>query len=100
MSPLCALPTSKPRVTKRGVRSGGTALTTLDVADTDALAARGVAGVNFRSIGLLSRALPEQLSDAVVTGRIVVPPIAQVGLDDVPKLNGKAGVDGKTVITL
>jgi len=29
-----------------------------------------------------------------------VPPITQVELDDVPKRNGKASVDGKTVITL
>jgi hypothetical protein len=36
----------------------------------------------------------------VVTGRIVVPRIAQVELDDVPELNGKASDDGKTVITL
>jgi NADPH:quinone reductase-like Zn-dependent oxidoreductase len=79
------------------VRSGGTALTTLDVADADALAGRGVAGVNFRLE--MSRALLERLADAVVTGRIVVPPIAQVELDDVPKLDGKASVDGKTVIT-
>jgi NADPH:quinone reductase len=80
------------------VRSGGTALTTLYVADTDALAARGVAGVNFRLE--MSRALLEKLADAVVTGDIVVPPIAEVELDDVPKLNGNASFDGKTVITL
>jgi hypothetical protein len=36
----------------------------------------------------------------VVTGRIVVPPTAQVELDDVPKLNGKASDDGKMVIAL
>ena len=65
------------------VRSGGTALTTLDIADTDALAARGVAGVNFRLDMSMSRALLEQLANAVVTGRIVVPPIAQVELDNV-----------------
>jgi hypothetical protein len=47
----------------------------------------------------MSRGLLEQLADAV-TGRIVVPPIAQVELEDVPKLNGKASIDGKTVITL
>jgi hypothetical protein len=29
-----------------------------------------------------------------------VPPIAQVELDDLPKLNGKPSVNGKTVITL
>ena len=80
------------------VRSGGTALTTMYVADTDALAARGVAGVNFRLE--MSRALLERLADAVVTGRIVVPPIARIELADVTKRNGDASFGGKTVITL
>ena len=79
------------------VRRGGTALTTRYVADTEALASREVAGVNFRvsmSIGLL-----ERLADAVVNRRIVTPPITRVKLDDVPALNGNARADGKTVIT-
>ena len=80
------------------VRPGGTAVTTRYVADTEALASRGVAGVNFRlevSSGLL-----ERLAAAVVSGRIVVPPITQIELDDVPRLNGKPNADGKTVIIL
>jgi hypothetical protein len=36
----------------------------------------------------------------VVTGRIVVPPIAQVELDEVPELNSRASDDWKTVITV
>src|SRR2546421_299797 len=79
------------------VRPGGTALTTRYVADTEALASREVTGVNFlvsMSSGVLGR-----LADAVVSGRIVVPPITRVRLDDVPALDGNAHADGKTVIT-
>lgn len=78
------------------VRAGGTAVTTRYVADTEALASRGVSGVNFRlevSSGLL-----ERLADAVVSGRIVAPPITRVQLDDVPALNGKPTAGGKTVV--
>ena len=79
------------------VRPGGTALTTRYVADTEALASREVTGVNFLvsiSSGVLGR-----LADTVVSGRIVVPPITHVRLDDVPALDGNAHADGKTVIT-
>ncbi len=79
------------------VRAGGTALTTRYVADTEALASREIAGVNFRVS--MSSGLLERLADAVVNGRIVVPPITRVKLDDVPALNGNAHADGKTVIT-
>ena len=79
------------------VRPGGTALTTRYVADTEALASREVAGVNFR-VSMSSGSL-ERLADAVVNGVIVVPPITRVKLDDVPALNGNAHADGKTVIT-
>lgn len=80
------------------VRTGGTALTTLYVADTQALTSRGIAGVNFRlqmTTGLLSR-----LADAVASGRIVAPPITRIMLDDVPGLNAKPNGDGKTVVTI
>lgn len=80
------------------VRRGGTALTTRYVADTDALASRGVAGVNFRVA--MSSGVLERLADAVVSGRIVVPPITRTKLDDVPALTRNAHADGKTVITL
>jgi hypothetical protein len=83
------------------VRPGGSALTTLYVADVDSLAAAEVTGVNFR-VSVSTKVL-EQLADAVVTGRIVAPPITRVRLDDVPaawasgfKRNG--GV--KTVVTI
>jgi threonine dehydrogenase-like Zn-dependent dehydrogenase len=79
------------------VRAGGTALTTRYFADTEALASRGVAGVNFR-VGMSSEAL-ERLADRVVTGAIVVPPITVIKLADVPTLNPDAQTDGKTVIT-
>jgi len=79
------------------VRRGGTALTTRYVADAEALASREVGGVNFRVS--MSSGLLERLADAVVNGRIVVPPITRVKLDDVPALNGNAHADGKRVIT-
>ena len=79
------------------VRPGGTALTTRYVADTEALASRGVAGVNFRVV--MSSETLERLADRVVTGTIVVPPITLIKLDDVPTLNANAHTDGKTVIT-
>jgi hypothetical protein len=80
------------------VSPGGTALTTLSVADTEALASRDVAGVNFRAD--IASELLERLSELVVSGRIVAPPITLVGLDDAPALNRHAHAGGKTVITL
>ena len=79
------------------VRADGTALTTRYVADTEALASRGVAGVNFR-LGISSELL-ERLADIVVGGSIVVPPITLIKLEDVPTRNPNAHTDGKTVIT-
>jgi NADPH:quinone reductase-like Zn-dependent oxidoreductase len=79
------------------VRPGGTALTTRYFADTEALASRGVGGINFR-VDMSSEAL-ERLADIVVSGTIVVPPITRIELEDVPALNGNAHADGKTVIT-
>jgi len=78
------------------VRPGGTALTTRYVADPEALASREVVGVNFR-VNMSSGSL-EQVADAVVSGRIVPPPISRVELNDVPALNGSAHAEGKTVI--
>jgi NADPH:quinone reductase len=80
------------------VGPGGTALTTRYVADTKVLASRGVAGVNFRVA--VSSGVLERLANAVVSGRIVVPPITRITLDDVPALNRNAHADGKTVIIL
>ena len=83
------------------VRSGGTAVTTGYVADTGALESAGITGINFAlqpSSDLLDR-----LADALVTGRIVAPPITRISLDDAPAVLSGANdrpVEGKTVITL
>jgi NADPH:quinone reductase len=77
------------------VRPGGTALTTRNVANTEALAAREVTGSNFQ-VSTSSEVL-ERLAGEVVSGRIAVPPITRIDLGDVPTLNGHA--EGKTVIT-
>jgi NADPH:quinone reductase-like Zn-dependent oxidoreductase len=79
------------------VHAGGTALTTRYFADTEALASRGVAGINFR-VSMASDAL-ERLAELVVTGTIVAPPITVIKLDEVPTLNANAHTEGKTVIT-
>ena len=80
------------------VGHGGTALTTRYTADTDALAAAGVTGINFAL-----RMTPELLgrpADGVVSGRYAAPPITTVRLTDVPGLLSRAGggAEGKTVI--
>jgi NADPH:quinone reductase len=79
------------------VRRGGTAVTTRFLADTEALASRGVAGVNYRLE--MSTQLLERLADAVVAGSIIEPPVILIELDDVPALSGNAPASGKTVIT-
>jgi NADPH:quinone reductase-like Zn-dependent oxidoreductase len=79
------------------VRPGGTALSTVGAADAEALTSRNVTGVNF--LVNMTSALLDRLAEAVVTGRIVEPPITRVELDDVPALDG-GHADGKTVITL
>ena len=82
------------------VRPGGTALTTLRAADADALAERGVTGVNFEFRA--SGETFQRLADAIVGGVIVPPPIHAIKLDDVPAEWNRARdghADGKTVIT-
>lgn len=80
------------------VGEGGTALTTRYVADVDALAAAGVAGVNFAV--RMTPQLLARLADEVASGRVAAPPITTVGLADVPGLllRGGRGAGGKTVI--
>src|SRR5437667_47042 len=83
------------------VRSGGTAVTTQYVADVDALAAAGVTGINFAFQA--STELLERVADALVSGRIVAPPITRIALEEAPAVLSQAqprSADGKTVIKL
>jgi NADPH2:quinone reductase len=81
------------------VRLGGTALTTRYVANADTLEAEGVTAVNFAVPS--SAELLERVADALVSGRIVAPPLTRISLADTPAFvaaeNGGAP-DGKTVI--
>jgi NADPH:quinone reductase len=83
------------------VRPGGTAVSTKYVADIAALEARGVTGINFALQPSVERL--DDLADALLTRRIVAPPIARVSLDDVPAIlsgEDRRPGDGKIVITL
>jgi NADPH:quinone reductase len=83
------------------VRPGGTAVTTLYVADEDALRAAGVTGINFALQP--SSELFAGVADAVADGTIAAPPITRISLDEAPAaLNPAPGqhISGKTVITL
>ncbi len=83
------------------VRSGGTAVTTVYVADADALKADGITGINFALQA--SSNLLDRLADAIVTGRIAAPPITRIALDDAPTVLSEGNdrpVEGKTVIIL
>jgi threonine dehydrogenase-like Zn-dependent dehydrogenase len=85
------------------VRPGGTAVTTTYVADPGGLATAGVTGTNFNFAQYVSGELLERVADAVAGGRIAVPPITRITLEQAPAaLNpAQAGrADGKTVITL
>ena len=80
------------------VRRGGTALTTNYVADVESLARAGITGLNFRLS--MSPAALQRLAAAVVTGRILPPPIKRIELGDVPAMWNKPRFEGKTVIAL
>jgi threonine dehydrogenase-like Zn-dependent dehydrogenase len=83
------------------VRRGGTAVTTQYVADEEGLAAAGITGVNFALPA--SSELFERVAEAIADGRIVVPPITRISLEEVPAAPSSAHVrpaSGKTVITL
>jgi NADPH:quinone reductase-like Zn-dependent oxidoreductase len=82
------------------VRKGGTALTTRYVADADALASVDVTGVNF-AVAMTPQLLT-RLAGEVVAGRVTMPPIREVKLDEVPDLYSEDALfgDGKTVIDL
>ena len=79
------------------VTSGGTALTTRGAANTDALAKSGVTGANF-GVNVTSSDL-ETLAAQIVEGRITLPPVSRVALEDVVRSNDGHG-SGKTVIVL
>jgi NADPH:quinone reductase len=83
------------------VRSGGMAVTTRYVADTAALQAHDITGINF-ALQPTSEML-DQLGDALVTGRIVAPPIARISLEEAPAALSGADdrpIEGKIVVTL
>jgi len=83
------------------VRPGGTVVTTQYVADLEGLAAAGVTGINFALRE--SSELLERVADALVTGRIVPPPITRIMLEEVPAAFSQeqtGHANGKTVITL
>jgi NADPH:quinone reductase len=83
------------------VREGGTALTTLYVANTDDLEARGVTAVNFQLPA--SAELLQRVADALASGRIVAPSVTRISLAETPAVfaagSGEAP-EGKTVIVL
>jgi NADPH:quinone reductase len=83
------------------VREGGTALTTLYVANPDDLEARGVTAINFQVPA--SAELLQRVGDALASGRIVAPPVTRISLAETPAVfaagNGGAP-DGKIVIVL
>jgi NADPH:quinone reductase len=80
------------------VRRGGIAITTKYVADVEALSAAGVTGIDFALHD--SPELLERVADAIVSGRIVPPPITRISLEEAPAALGQHRPDGKTVITL
>jgi NADPH2:quinone reductase len=82
------------------VRKGGIALTTLYVADVEALAAADVRAINFQVPS--SAELLERVADALATDSIVPPPINRISLEQAPAaFAGKNGAfDGKTVIVI
>ena len=83
------------------VRRGGTAISSIHVADAKKLEVTGVTGINFE-LAPSTKAL-DRVANALVTKRIVAPPITRITLDEVPGVFGgtsKQAADGKTVITL
>ncbi len=83
------------------VRPGGTAVTTVFVADVDALAKRDVRGLNVNAKASADKL--DRLAAAVVAGTLEVPVEAEVPLDAAPDALARirAGLaNGKTVIVL
>jgi NADPH2:quinone reductase len=82
------------------VRKGGIALTTLYVADAEALAAADVRAINFQVPS--SAELLERVADALATDSIVPPPINRISLEQAPAAfaDKNGAFDGKTVIVI
>jgi len=82
------------------VRSGGTAVSTRYVADTDDLAKKKIQGVNF--VVQVTAADLQTVAALTASGQLSPPPIRTVGLEDVPDLLNAVGndFDGKTVVRL
>ncbi len=83
------------------VRNGGSALTTRYVADVDALAAKGVAAINFQLPA--SSELLERVAEALAANTIIPPPIKLISLVHAPAAfdgEGEPLFDGKTVIVV
>jgi NADPH:quinone reductase-like Zn-dependent oxidoreductase len=80
------------------VRSGGIALTSRYAADTEALASRGITGVNFQVV-MTTEAI-EQIGNLVAQGSVVAPPINVITLDEVLDPSSATHLKGKTVITV
>jgi len=83
------------------VRNGGSALTTRYVADVDALAANGVAAINFQLPA--SSELLERVAEALAAKTIIPPPIKLISLVHAPAAfdgDGEPLFDGKTVIVM
>ena len=83
------------------VRPGGTALTTLYVADEKALGATAITGINFALQP--SSELFQRVAEAIADKRIVSPPITRISLEEAPGAMSSAqtrSASGKTVITL
>jgi NADPH:quinone reductase len=83
------------------VKAGGIAITTLYVANEATLRAAGVTGINFALQP--SSELFAQVAEAVADGRITVPPITRISLEEAPAALNPAQarhISGKTVIGL
>jgi len=83
------------------VRKGGSALTTRYVADVGALAATGVAAINFQLPA--SSELLERVAEALAAKTIIPPPIKLIPLVHAPVAfdgEGEPLFDGKTVVVM
>lgn len=80
------------------VRPGGTAISTIYVADIDGLAKKNIQGVNF--LVQMTAADLETVAALTASDQLIPPPIRTVRFEDVPDLLNVGGnsFDGKTVV--